>query len=125
MGLHTKVTPTDKCNLSCDYCYLPKLGDSMSSETRKAAIDTVFASAKKHGFRHIKLKYAGGEATLNFQRVLAMQEYALALSEEKSVSFEGVVLTNGVGMSSRMIDEIKRLYLTVIVSLDGIGSYHN
>ncbi|MBI5634694.1 MAG: SPASM domain-containing protein [Nitrospirae bacterium] len=116
---------TDKCNLSCDYCYLPKLGDSMSPETGKASIDAVFAAAKQHGFRHIKLKYAGGEATLNFQRVLAMQEYALTLSEEQGVPFEGIVLTNGVGMTSRMIDEIKRLHLTVIVSLDGIGAYHD
>jgi uncharacterized protein len=52
---------TDRCNLRCDYCYLPHRREDMSIETGKAAIDAVFRSARKYDYERIKLKYAGGE----------------------------------------------------------------
>lgn len=116
---------TDTCNLRCDYCYLPKRGDSMSAETGEAAIEAVFRAAHLHDFRLVKLKYAGGEATLNFRRVLQMQDRAASLSARHGIALESVILTNGVGMSALMLDALKARRVKIMISLDGVGPTHD
>jgi uncharacterized protein len=111
----------DKCNLTCDYCYLPKSGETMSAQIGEAAIKAVFRSAQYHGFRSVKVKYAGGEATLNFQRILGIQDRAVELARATGISLECVVLTNGVSLGSRMIAELKSREMPIMISLDGIG----
>nr|MDQ2997444.1 4Fe-4S cluster-binding domain-containing protein [Chloroflexota bacterium] len=69
---------TNACNLRCTYCYLNKNDETMSAETGRAAVDAIIRSALQHGYQVIKLKFAGGEASLNFALVWELHEYALA-----------------------------------------------
>ena len=70
---------TDACNLACPYCYLDKSGEPMTEATGRAAVDAVVESAVAHGFTGVKLKYAGGEASLNHRLMLALHTYAAEL----------------------------------------------
>ena len=90
---------TNACNLRCTYCYLNKNDEAMSAETGRAAVDAIFRSALQHGYQSIKLKFAGGEASLNFALVWELHEYALAAAAAHGLALEAVVLSNGVGMS--------------------------
>ncbi len=112
---------TNLCNLACDYCYLNKTPDFMDIETGKRAVDAVFRSATTNGFKRVKLKYAGGEATLNFPLLIQLHNYAARCADRFNLELDGVVLTNGVGLSLFMIESLKKNRLQLSISMDGIG----
>ncbi len=116
---------TNDCNLRCPYCFVDKTPDKMQIEQGQQAVDAVFRSALANGYRRVKLKYAGGEATLNFAVVCALHEHAQTLAERHDMDLEGVVLSNGVASSLRMIRELKRLGIRMMISLDGVGESHD
>jgi uncharacterized protein len=116
---------TNACNLRCSYCYINKTADPMQVDTGKQSINAIFRSALAGNFRKIKIKYAGGEATLNFGLVIALHDYATDLAKENNLVLEGVVLSNGVAINARMITELKTRNLSLMVSLDGIGEFHD
>lgn len=116
---------TNDCNLLCTYCYVHKTPDPMTVAKGQAAVDAVFRSALANGFQRIRLKYAGGEATLNFAAVLAMHTYAQSLANQHGLNLEGVVLSNGVALTNQMIDAMRAHQLRLMISLDGIGEYHD
>lgn len=116
---------TNECNLRCPYCYVSKSADDMEIERGKQAVEAVFRSVLANGFRRVKLKYAGGEATLNFHTVLILHDHAKYLANEHNLELDGVVLSNGVALSDRMINEMKARGIRLMISLDGIGHYHD
>lgn len=116
---------TNECNLRCDYCYITKTPDKMDIEQGKRSVDAVFRSAIANRFQSVKLKFAGGESTMNFSLLLELYDYAQSLAFEKGLGLAGVVLTNGVGITERMIEALWERKLTLSISLDGIGEYHD
>ena len=116
---------TDRCNLRCSYCYLSHVREDMSSETAHAAVDAVFRSALVNGFKQVKLKYAGGEPLLRFPLIEELHTYAQQLSEINEIELEGVVLSNGTLLTVEIIDTLKSLGLRLMISLDGLGQYHD
>ncbi|WP_298814348.1 radical SAM/SPASM domain-containing protein [Chloroflexus sp.] len=116
---------TNECNLRCDYCFVSKTPDEMDFERGKQAIDAVARSAVRNGFRRIKLKYAGGEATLNFPLVVALHQYAGDLAARHGLKLEGIVLSNGVAIGSRVIRALRASGIRLMISLDGIGEHHD
>jgi uncharacterized protein len=116
---------TNECNLRCPYCYLHKTPDEMSEDVALQTVDAVFRSAVLHGFQQVKLKYAGGEASLNFRHVLAVHDYASRLAEQLKLGLEAVMLSNAVAISGRMIEELAQRNIRVMISLDGVGEYHD
>lgn len=116
---------TNECNLRCPYCYLHKTPDEMDSDCGQRAVEAVFRSATAQGFRQVKLKYAGGEATLNFHGLLGLHDYALELAERSGVALTSVVLSNGVALSNRMITELEARQIQLMISLDGVQEFHD
>ena len=116
---------TNACNLDCPYCYIRKTREAMSADIGQQAVEAVFRSAIAHGFQRVKLKYAGGEATLNFHLVLRLHQYAQRLANQYDLELDGVVLSNGVALSSQMIEELKRHQIRLMISLDGVGEQHD
>ena len=115
---------TNACNLRCTYCYLAKTDKAMDETTGRAAIDAIFRSAVRHGFRVVKLKYAGGEATLNFRLVRILHEYAHNLAACQGLELREVVLSNGVALTDSMLDFIRDAGMRLMISLDGPGAAH-
>lgn len=113
---------TDRCNLRCEYCYLPHLKHDMSLEIGRASIDAIFRSAKQNGFNKIKLKYAGGEALLLWPLVENLHQYALEKGKKHNIDVQGVVLSNGTLMDANISDSINSMGLKLMISLDGLGS---
>jgi uncharacterized protein len=116
---------TNECNIRCDYCYITKTPDKMDFEHGKQSVDAVFRSALANGFQSVKLKFAGGESTLNFPLIIELFDYAKIVAKENGLGLIGVVLSNGVGITNRMIDAIKERNLRLSISLDGIGAFHD
>jgi uncharacterized protein len=112
---------TNHCNLACDYCYLDKNLERMDFEIGQKAIDSVFRSALSNGFKRIKIKYSGGEATLNLPLVLQLHQYATELAAKSNLLLDGVVMTNGVALSLSMVERLKESQLRISISIDGVG----
>jgi len=116
---------TDRCNLHCDYCYLPHVREDMTSATGRAAIDATFRSALANGFKQIKLKYAGGEPLLRFPLIVELHQYAQSLAVQHCIALEGVVLSNGTLLTPAMVKTLKSLGLRLMISLDGLAQHHD
>ncbi len=116
---------TDRCNLRCDYCYLPHVSEDMSSETGHAAVDAVFRSAKINHFKQVKIKYAGGEPLLRYPLILELHTYAKSLADAYDLILEEVVLSNGALLTAEMAQTFKASGIRLMISLDGLGDYHD
>jgi uncharacterized protein len=116
---------TNACNLRCPYCFLDKTSEHLSSDTGRQAIDAVFRSALKHGMQRIRLKYAGGEPSLHMQHVTELHDYASQLAERHDIILDDILLSNGVMLSQRAIDNLLARQIKVMISLDGLGAYHD
>lgn len=123
--LSTWIHVTNECNLRCDYCYINKSNEEMSADVGRSAVDAIFRSAALNGFQRIKLKFAGGEAMLNWPRVLEMHTYAQERSQQTGIPIETVLLSNGVFVSEEAIEECKARQIRISISLDGVGEYHD
>ena len=116
---------TNQCNLSCAYCYVNHTAQKMDIPIAQSAVDAVYRSAAANGYSHVKLKYAGGEPTLNFQVLEAAQRRAEQLSEQTGIALETVILTNGIHLAESQIDTLLAHNIRIMVSLDGLGAYQD
>jgi uncharacterized protein len=114
---------TERCTLACRYCYAQRSNREMNPATAQGIVEATFRSAIKQGFKRVKIKYAGGEPTLNPAALWTAQRRAEELQAETGVDLETVLLTNGVDLSPQMIDDLIVHNVAVTVSLDGLGVY--
>ena len=116
---------TNQCNLRCTYCYVYKTPDKMNVGTAQKAVEKIFQAAKKHGFEKITFKFSGGEALLELRTVLEVVNQARALGKEYGLEVDFVVLTNGVLLTEEVAKTLKENKLRAMISLDGLGEYHD
>jgi uncharacterized protein len=116
---------TNACNLRCPYCYVHKSAEKMDESVGRASVEAVMLSAVRHGFPAVKLKYAGGEASLNYHVMLDLHEHARMLAARHGIQLHATLLSNGVKLSSALIDMLKKLDIRVMISLDGVYSHHD
>jgi uncharacterized protein len=116
---------TNRCNLSCQYCYVPSGSQRMDESTAKRAVNAVYRSALAYGHTRVSLKYAGGEPTLNFDALQCAQRQAEILSARTGIELDAVILTNGICLKESQIDTLLAHRIQPVISLDGIGSYQD
>ena len=116
---------TEACDLACPYCYVHKRPRAMSAEVGCNVVDRLVEMAAQHGYSTLKLKYAGGEPTLNFSVVQAVHAHAVRRTAQASLALDEVLLTNGVGMTEAMLDFIAQAGMRLMVSLDGGRETHD
>lgn len=116
---------TDACNLRCPYCYVRKRGREMNLVTGRAAVEAVVRSAEAHGFRAVKLKYAGGEPTLRWPLVRTLHAYAQTLTDRRGLALHATVLSNGTRLTNAMIAWLQDQNVRLMISLDGVGAVHD
>jgi uncharacterized protein len=116
---------TEACNLNCPYCYVHKRPATMSADTGRRAVDRLVELAQRHGYSALKIKYAGGEPTLNFAVVEAIHAHAARHAAQAGLVLEEVVLSNGVGLTDEMLAVMERAGMRLMVSLDGGPQAHD
>jgi uncharacterized protein len=116
---------TNACNLRCPYCYVSKSSEGMTEHTGHTAVEAVIRSAVTHGFHAVKLKYAGGEASLNHHLMMSMHAHARALAAQAGLELHATLLSNGVKLSSALIKALQAERIQVMISLDGVGPQHD
>jgi uncharacterized protein len=116
---------SNACNLRCPYCYIDKSSEGMDEPTGRAAVEAVLRSAADHGFPAVRLKYAGGEASLNHRLVVRLHELARARAAQCGLRLEGVLLSNGVTLPPAFVSTLRSEGIRVMISLDGVGAQHD
>lgn len=116
---------TNACNLRCPYCYVNKSAEGMDEVTGQAAVDAVMRSAIAHGFPAVKLKYAGGEASLNHRLVVSLHAYARQCAAERNLRLYATLLSNGVSLPLAFVETLMAEGIQVMISLDGMGARHD
>jgi uncharacterized protein len=116
---------TNACNLRCPYCYVAKSSEKMDEPVGHAAVAAVVRSAAAHGFATVKLKYAGGEASLNHHLMLRLHTRARELTAAHGLRLQATMLSNGVRLSRTLVESLKHEGIKVMISLDGIGDHHD
>ena len=114
-----------RCNLACDYCYLPKRASDPMPETLRRVVDSVLRSAAAHGYTTVHLKYSGGEPLLRFPILMQTHCYAQAQAERQGITLDGVVLSNGTLLTSSIVTQLREANLRLMISLDGLGEAHD
>lgn len=104
---------TDRCNLSCEYCYAASEETmDMSLETAKAAIDLFAEPGEK-----LKIQFTGGEPLLCTQRIKEIAQYG----KEQGIQMAFSIQTNGTLLDRERCALLKELRCSVGVSMDGLG----
>lgn len=116
---------TNGCNLRCPYCYVNKSSEAMTEPVGRAAVEAVVSSALRAGLSAVKLKYAGGEASLNHRLVVKLHAYARELTGQHGLQLYATLLSNGVRLPSSLVSVCKAEGIGVMISLDGVGEQHD
>ncbi len=116
---------TNACNLSCSYCYVHTDGAPMDGATGRAALEAIFGTAARQRFGAVKLKYAGGEPTLNFDRVRLLHEQASLLAQSRGLALWETLMTNGVALSDEVLGFVAAAGLRLAISLDASRRAHD
>jgi uncharacterized protein len=88
-------------------------------------VDATFRSAIAHGYKQVKLKYAGGEPLLQYPMIRKLHGYARKVADQFAIDLEEVVLSNGTLLTDEIARELRSLDIHLMISLDGYGYYHN
>lgn len=116
---------TRACNLVCAHCFVSKDVRRMSLETGLQAVDRLFELAETHGHPEVKIKYAGGEPTMNWELIPALHERAKSLAQATSLKLTEVLVTNATLLNRERLQFIKDEGFRLSISLDGFGEGHD
>lgn len=112
---------TNQCNLRCTYCYLGKTSELMSFETGQRILIELFDSAAKQGMTELSLKFAGGEALLEWELVEKLNSWAREEAFRRHLNIESIILSNGTTITAQVAQRLKEAGFQVAISLDGLG----
>jgi uncharacterized protein len=87
--------------------------------------DRVFECADINGFKKVKLKYSGGEPTMNMSAVRAIHSRARELADSYGVWCDEVMLSNGTTLNLEDADWIAGNGIDTMISIDGIGTVND
>ena len=106
----------EQCNLRCVYCYAGDgdygKGDKMSQTVAKKALDKFVP-----GQTHFTVVFFGGEPLLNFSVVKEVIEYNK--KNYKSTKFSYRMTTNGLLLTSSILEYLKNENVHLTISYDG------
>ena len=116
---------TNSCNLRCKYCYIHHKQSDMSINTGKRSVDCAFRVAKSENFKTVQFKLSGGEVTLREDFIFELVKYIRKRSKDSKIKAVITLLSNGITISDKLIELIRKKDIHLTISLDGNEYYHD
>jgi uncharacterized protein len=122
-----------RCNLACEYCYVYEMADQtwrarpllMSRETLAAAGRRIAEHARVHGLPSVRVILHGGEPLLAGAEWLTDATTSLRAAMPEGVTMRVTLQTNGVLVSTELLEQLWAHDVDVGVSLDGPAHAHD
>ena len=123
---------SEKCNLACRYCFLGN-GDrdivyrqmpKMSRQIADKALDYFIRQLDTHsewGHESKEIIFYGGEPLLNFE----VLKHVVERGETLDADWHYAMVTNGLLLTSEIIDFLKAHNVNVSISIDGVDRISN
>ena len=118
---------SQSCNLRCKYCYgsdgkYGTDGEFMSKETAEQSIRYLVQRAPQEA-KHFFVTFLGGEPLLNFELMKHTIEYAKTNYPDKEFAY--TFTTNATLFTQEIIDYLKSVNISIMISLDGMDFIHD
>jgi uncharacterized protein len=97
----------------------------MTLATGLQVVEKLFDLAVQNRHPWVKLKYAGGEPTLEWDLMTALHEHALDLAQQLDISLTEILVTNGIALSRSRLEYLQSEGIRLSYSLDGFGVGHD
>lgn len=118
---------TDKCNFKCPGCAvgIDRMGERGRVATdltkiQRTIVETMSLFAS-NGKRHLKVKYAGGEPTLQIDRIDELSKFTKNEANKYDLSTDHVLITNGTLLNKDTVKTIGDIGMRIDISLWGMG----
>ncbi len=122
-SLNFWIHTTNRCNLSCSYCYISTLHTpgGMSKETKQQLLRKLIETVTKRGIRYIKFRLAGGEPLTQFKSWKSFIPQAKEALKALGCKLDIAFITNLTILTDEIIAFSKEHNISYGVSLDGLG----
>ncbi len=111
---------SDRCNMSCDYCFLDLNHGSAAVLGHDAASKAVNDHIGRFG-REARFTILGGEPFVHYPRLKAIAEHIRAKAPSAPLS----IVTNGTLLCPEKLTELREIGVGVTVSVDGAAPSHD
>ena len=126
-SLNFWIHTTNRCNLSCGYCYISTLNTSggMPEATQRQLLHKLVETVRRRKLNRVKFRLAGGEPLTQFKSWQAFIPEARRILAEEGCALDVSFLTNLTILTDEIIAFSKEQGISYGVSLDGQGAYHD
>lgn len=127
-SLNFWIHTTNRCNLSCGYCYISTLNttaNGMQEKTQSQLLLKLIETVTKRNITSIKLRLAGGEPVSQFKAWKDFIPSARATLKDLGCDLTFSFLTNLTILNDEILSFAKDHDIRFGVSLDGIGQYND
>ncbi len=114
---------TQRCNLSCDYCYIGKTSDRMSLDVADQIID--FAFRNSPASEDIDIGFFGGEPLLDFPLLEEVTQRIETHPGFDQCRVKLSVVTNGTLLTSEIARFLQQHRIALTISCDGPAAVHD
>jgi uncharacterized protein len=124
-GVAVKYTlfVTRRCNLSCDYCYVGKVGDRMSLDMTDQITDFAFNHTPPS--ENIDIGFFGGEPLLEYPLLEEVTRRIEAHPQYDPCRVKLSLVTNGTLLSPEVVRFVKAHRIALTISCDGPPAVHD
>lgn len=126
-SLNFWIHTTNRCNLSCSYCYISTLHTpgGMSEETKQQLLNKLIETVKKRNILNVKFRLAGGEPLTQFKSWKSFIPQAKEALKALGCKLDIAFITNLTILTDEIIAFSKEHNISYGVSLDGLGQTHD
>ena len=117
------VDLTNACNLRCSYCFRKYSQDSnpISDYVLDNICDYIISYCKEYNQKQITIQPWGGEPLLALSKIRRIQDNFHKAGYAPRITIE----TNGILLTSKIVNELFQRKISVSVSIDGISDVHD
>lgn len=126
-SLNFWVHTTNRCNLSCGYCYISTLNSTggMVDATQRQLLHKLIQTATRRKISHIKLRLAGGEPLSQFKSWQTFIPEAKRALKEVGCELDFSFITNLTILTDEILTFSKEHNISYGVSMDGLDTDHD
>ncbi|MEZ0611376.1 radical SAM protein [Fibrella sp. WM1] len=126
-SLNFWIHTTNRCNLSCGYCYIATLNTSggMPLAVQQQLVQKLVETVYKRQLSRVKFRLAGGEPLTQFKAWQAFIPTVRQRLAEAGCGLDVSFLTNLTILNDEIMAFAKEQSISFGVSLDGEGAYHD